>query len=126
MAQHEQSSSSAGELLRVRVLGDRGFSSEWGKLTASVSFAGDVKSAPLGGEASLLFGPISRPELRKLRATGAGECKLTVMGESGERLGWVILDLRSARLRAADEGRLLVLRGVRRPGGRRRAASFAH
>lgn len=68
-----------------------------GQARRAVSAAGDPV-APVWN--CQLEWALSAAQLRALEAAGGGQCKLTFALEDGRRLGWVVLDLRSAKLAA--------------------------
>lgn len=91
-------------ILKVDILDGRGFGQDVQALVCSATFAGETKTSTysVAGDchvwnSTLLWG-LDKDQLRKLQSSGVSNCKLTVLRKDGVRLGWVVLDLRTAKL----------------------------
>jgi len=86
-------------VLRVHVHEGRGFSSDPQALVCSAAYGGITKTTPysISGDVhswnTTLAWDVDKEQARK-----ATTCKLSVLRKDGLRLGWVMVDLRAARL----------------------------
>lgn len=96
---------SPNHLLKVDIVEGRNFGSSSDGFYCSALFASEAK------ETALSSGPTENPvwktvlqwgvdnkHLRELNSTGNSTCKLTFAASDGRKIGWVVLDLRTARL----------------------------
>lgn len=89
------------------MIGGKGFGPEIQALICSGTFAGETKTTAYsvntdthtwGSGSTLMWEIDDRDQLRRLQASGASSCKLSVLRKDGTRLGWVVLDLRTAKM----------------------------
>ena len=88
------------QVFRVDVLDGRGFGSDPQALLCSASLAGDTKSTPyaVNHADSHVWNSILAWGMDADAARKATSCKLSIVRRDGIRLGWVVLDLRAAKL----------------------------
>jgi hypothetical protein len=92
-------------LLTVEIIEGRNFAFDSSPVTAIAVFANDTKSslasrgspgAPLWD--SVLQWRVSSKKLRELSSLGTSHCKVSFGDLEGRRLGWIVLDMRTAKL----------------------------
>lgn len=100
-------------LFKVEIQEGRGFGPEVQALACTATFAGEPKTTPfsVGRDAHTwnvaLQWRVGKQALRRLATTGQNTCKVVVSRKDGAKVGWFVLDLRSAKLHhqyKADEG----------------------
>jgi hypothetical protein len=98
--------------LQISVIDGRRFPGELIAVRHTLTFAGETKATnySVGTSNHIWNATISwhleKHQLRHLEATGLTDCKLVAHSKNGGKLGWTVLDLRTAKLnfRSKKEG----------------------
>lgn len=91
--------SSERQVFQIHIVEGKGFGSAPQALQCSAALAGEAKATPFSVSTdahawnSMLAWTLERDEARHAKS-----CKLSVTRKDGLRLGWIVLDLRSAKL----------------------------
>lgn len=91
-------------IFKVLVQEGKGFSGEIQALCCSATFGDTTLLTPfsVGKERHVFNCPLtwatSKQQVRRLSAAGQNVCKVVVQKKDGSKLGWVVLDLRKAKL----------------------------
>lgn len=91
-------------IFRVVVQEGKGFGNELQALFCSATFGDITRNTPfsVGKDKhtwnTLLQWSTSKQQVRRLSSAGQNTCKVTVTRKDGNKLGWVVLDLRKAKL----------------------------
>ena len=91
-------------IFRIEVQEGRGYGTGVQALVCSATFAGETKPTQfsVGRDthlwATTLQWGITKPQLRKASSVGQNTCKVVVSTKDGNKLGWLVLDLRKAKL----------------------------
>lgn len=91
-------------IFRVVIQEGKGFGFQVQALFCSVTFGKETLTTPYSIATdkhsfnSSLKWSTNKQQLRKLSAAGQGVCKVTVQRKDGSKFGWLVLDLRQAKL----------------------------
>lgn len=95
---------SGNYIFKLDVLEARGLGPELQALCASANFAEEGKATAYEvASDAFTFGTtlqwvVTKPKLRKMANSGTNTCKVTLLRKDGTKLGFVVLDLRTAKL----------------------------